>query len=124
MYWDRPFGNLTDGSLRLLAQNHGAALDLLLQNCRFPISPSPRSTGIPRFQSLHVALNSPMKLEQGQVWKRESDYLRIVRWERLAIEYKQMTDLRTKEGTSHEVTKKEFCRLIKNATLLDPAQER
>ena len=32
-----------------------------------------------------------MKLQQGQVWKRkrEGDFLRITKWERLAIEYKQ-----------------------------------
>jgi hypothetical protein len=82
------------------------------------------ATRIPRFQSPRAVLNSAMKLKQGQVWKRESDYLLIVRWERLAIEYKQMADLRTREGTSHEVTKKEFCRLIKDATLLDPAKKR
>ena len=39
-----------------------------------------------------------MKLQQGQVWKRETDYLRIVQWEHLAIEYKSMKDL-SKEGT-------------------------
>ena len=62
-------------------------------------------------------LGCAVKLQQGQVWKREVDYLLIVKWERLAIEYKQIDDLILREGTHHRVTKKEFCRLIKNATL-------
>lgn len=31
-----------------------------------------------------------MKLQQGQLWKKDDDYLRIIHWERLAIEYKLM----------------------------------
>ena len=58
-----------------------------------------------------------MKLQQGQVWKQEHHYLRIVKLERLAVEYKAMADLETKEGTLHQVTKKEFCRLLKTAVL-------
>jgi hypothetical protein len=61
-----------------------------------------------------------MKLQQGQVWKRETDFLQIVRWERLSIEYKQMKDFSLRDGSLHRVTKKEFCRLIKGATLLEP----
>lgn len=61
-----------------------------------------------------------MKLEQGQVWKKGDEFYRIVRWERLAIEYKLMKDLDTKEGTLHQVTKKEFCRLIKGAERIGP----
>ena len=64
-----------------------------------------------------------MRLQQGQIWKKGSDYYRIVQWARHAIEYKHMTDLETKEGTFHEVTKKEFCRLLKGAELLDSAQD-
>lgn len=59
-----------------------------------------------------------MRLEQGQIWKQGEDYYRIVEWERMAIEYKLMTDPLTKEGTLHRVTKKEFCRLIKGAELV------
>jgi len=61
-----------------------------------------------------------MHLEQGQVWKQGNEYLRIVKWERLAIEYKAMSDLESVEGSFHRVTKKEFCRLIKGAVLLEP----
>jgi hypothetical protein len=64
-----------------------------------------------------------MKLCQGQTWKLdEQQYIRIAHLERLAVEYKLMHDLLVKEGTRHRVTKKEFCRLIKNARLLS-AQE-
>ncbi|WP_395751930.1 hypothetical protein [Prosthecobacter sp.] len=59
-----------------------------------------------------------MKLEQGQIWKKGDEYLRIVEWARLSIEYKQMKDPATKLGTLHKVTKKEFCRLLKGAVLL------
>jgi hypothetical protein len=68
----------------------------------------------------------PMKLEQGQIWKRGDEYLRIVEWARLSIEYKRMKDPLTKEGTLHKVTKKEFCRLLKGAELVvleKPAEE-
>ncbi len=58
-----------------------------------------------------------MKLEQGQIWKQGDDFLRIVEWERMSIEYKSMKDPAAKEGTRHRVTKKEFCRLIKGAVL-------
>jgi hypothetical protein len=61
-----------------------------------------------------------MKLQQGQVWKAGSMFLRIVKWERLRIEYKAVPSPDTREGTLHEVTKKEFCRLIKHATLVTP----
>ena len=60
-----------------------------------------------------------LKLEQGQVWKAGDDYLRIVELHRLEVKYKSMKDLSTREGTHHHVSKKEFCRLIKNATLTD-----
>jgi hypothetical protein len=62
-----------------------------------------------------------LKLEQGQIWKQGDAYLRIVKWARLTIEYKSMADPFAKEGTVHAVSKKEFCRLIKGATLLTPA---
>ncbi|MDP4611042.1 MAG: hypothetical protein NWT02_07640 [Opitutales bacterium] len=69
-----------------------------------------------------------MKLEQGQVWKtspavhghgENSLFLRIVQLERLAVEYKEMANLLSKDGKHKTATKKEFCRLIKGATLSD-----
>ena len=64
-----------------------------------------------------------MKLQQGQVWKAGDEFLRIVELHRLEVKYKAMTDVVTREGTHHHVTKKQFCRLIKNATLLDGEQK-
>ncbi len=61
-----------------------------------------------------------MKLRQGQVWKRGGEYIRIVHLERLEVEYKSMLDLIGREGTHHHVSKKEFCRLLKDAVLLAP----
>jgi len=63
-----------------------------------------------------------MKLCQGQTWKLDQQYIRVAHLERLAVEYKIINDLSTKAGTRQRVTKKEFCRLIKNAKLLT-AQE-
>ncbi len=61
-----------------------------------------------------------LKLIQGQLWKcTNGDLLRIVRWERMAIEYKKIENLESKEGSVHQVTKKEFCRLIKGGELLE-----
>jgi len=63
-----------------------------------------------------------MKLQQGQIWKAGEDFLRIVELHRLEVKYKAMRDLETREGTHHHVTKKQFCRLIKDATLLENAR--
>jgi hypothetical protein len=62
----------------------------------------------------------PMKLCQGQTWKQGQQYIRIVRLERLEVEYKSMTSLTTKEGSVQVTSKKDFCRLLKQATLLPP----
>ncbi len=61
-----------------------------------------------------------MKLEQGQIWQQGEQYFRIVKWARMSIEYKVMKDLASKEGSVHQVTKKEFCRLLKGAVLVQP----
>jgi hypothetical protein len=63
-----------------------------------------------------------MKLAQNQVWKQGEEYLRIVQLERLAVKYKVVKNLLTGEGSHHDVSKKEFCRLIKGATLLTQAE--
>jgi hypothetical protein len=59
-----------------------------------------------------------MKLCQGQIWKSGKEYIRIVKLERLAVEYKSMPNLGNKEGTLHQTSKKDFCRLLKQARLL------
>ena len=64
-----------------------------------------------------------IKLRQGQVWKHGKEFLRLVRVERLAVEYKATPSLTAKVGTRHQITKKEFCRLIKTATLALPVDD-
>ena len=59
-----------------------------------------------------------MKLQQNQIWKKGSEYIRIVNLERMAVDYKTMKDLTTKEGTHTRMAKKEFCRMLKHAKLL------
>lgn len=63
-----------------------------------------------------------MKLQQGQLWKKDEDYFRIVEWARLSVKYKAMDDPLADEGTMYDVTKKEFCRLIKGAELVNEKQ--
>lgn len=63
-----------------------------------------------------------VKLCQGQVWKQGKEYIRIVRLERLEVEYKSMANLGNKEDTKHVTSKKDFCRLLKGAHQLQPAK--
>lgn len=65
-----------------------------------------------------------MKLAQNQIWRVGDEYLRIVHLERLEVRYKALKDLAAIEGKHHVVSKKEFCRLLKGATLLDESQAR
>ena len=67
---------------------------------------------------------SEMKLWQNQVWKQGDKYLRIVELERLEVQYKDVENLLTRVGVHHRVSKKEFCRLIKGATLLTQEEVR
>lgn len=55
---------------------------------------------------------------QGQIWNQGDAYLQVVHLERLEVRYKAFKNLATREGTHHHVSKKEFCRLLKHATLL------
>ena len=63
-------------------------------------------------------MKTPTKLEQNQVWRKDGEHYRIVQLERLMVSYKIVRDFGTGEGTHIQVRKKEFCRLIKDATLL------
>ena len=65
-----------------------------------------------------------MKLQQNQVWRLRDQYIRIVNLERLAVDYKSMTDLANRTGTHRRITKKEFCRMMKGALLLTPEENR
>jgi hypothetical protein len=64
-----------------------------------------------------------MRLQQNQLWKKGDDYYRIVELDRLAVKYKEMHDPLAVEGTMHQVTKKEFCRLLKGAELVPVDRE-
>ncbi len=61
-----------------------------------------------------------MKLQQGQIWKCGAEYVRIVHLERHAVGYKSATDLQFTDGKHQHTSKKDFCRLLKGATLLAP----
>jgi hypothetical protein len=62
-----------------------------------------------------------MKLRQGQVWKCGAEYVRIVQLERLEVGYKSATNEKFSGNTKHQTTsKKDFCRLLKGATLIFP----
>ena len=60
-----------------------------------------------------------MKLLQNQVWKQGDLYFRIVRLDRLSVDFKEMASPATRDGTHHSSSKKEFCRIIKGATLVE-----
>ncbi len=65
-----------------------------------------------------------MKLEQNQVWQNGDEYFRIVHLERLEVQYKLVLGAPMGPGSHHHVSKKEFCRLIKSATLVTPADSK
>lgn len=60
-----------------------------------------------------------IQLAQNQLWKQGDRYFRIVIWERLAIRYKETDSPDASEGAIHDVPKKEFCKLIKGAELVE-----
>jgi hypothetical protein len=62
-----------------------------------------------------------MRLQQNQVWQSGEQFIRIVRLERKAVQYKVTQESATLAGPHAYATKKDFCRLLKGATLLPPA---
>ncbi len=66
---------------------------------------------------------TPMKLQQGQVWKCQAEFVRIVQLDRLEVRYKSATNLQFTDGTHQHTSKKDFCRLLKGATLMAPKQQ-
>lgn len=65
---------------------------------------------------------TPIKLRQAQVWKVGDQFFRIVRLERLSVEYKATTTRDGKQGIHVRSSKKDFCRLLKQAELLAPTK--
>ena len=62
-----------------------------------------------------------MKLKQAQTWKCGDDYIRIVDLQRLEVGYKIFKDLKGGAGTHQRCSKKDFCRMLKNAILVTGA---
>ena len=63
-----------------------------------------------------------VRLLQGQVWKHGKEYIRLVRVQRLEVEYKILPSLSSKAGVRRTTSKKDFCRLLKQARLLTPSE--
>ena len=61
-----------------------------------------------------------MKLKQGQVWQCGDEFVRIVQLERLEVGYKSASNLKFTDGRHEHTSKKDFCRLLKGATLIAP----
>ncbi len=64
-----------------------------------------------------------MKLKQGQVWKCGAEYVRIVQLERLEVRYKSAGNLQFTGGKHQHTSKKDFCRLLKGATLIEASSD-
>jgi hypothetical protein len=64
-----------------------------------------------------------MKLHQGQIWKCGEQYVRIVHLERLEVGYKTFKTLKRNTGEHQHTSKKDFCRMLKGATLLTGSPE-
>ena len=63
-----------------------------------------------------------MRLQQGQLWRTKTGFIRITHLERFGVEYKKIADLADGAGEHHQATKKEFCRLLKGGSLVEPKQ--
>jgi hypothetical protein len=59
-----------------------------------------------------------MKLQQDQIWKCGQEYVRIVHLERLEVVYKSFKSRTSSPGRHQHTSKKDFCRMLKGATLL------
>ena len=62
-----------------------------------------------------------LKLRQGQIWNLGDQFIRVVHLERLEVQYKTFKNLGNPKGEHHHTSKKEFCRLLKNAILMSTA---
>jgi len=61
-----------------------------------------------------------MRLQQGQLWRTKSGFIRITLLERFGVEYKKIANLEDGAGEHLSATKKEFCRLLKGGALIEP----
>jgi hypothetical protein len=71
-----------------------------------------------------LKIGMALKLRQGQVWKHGNEFIRIVKLERLEVSYLTFKKLKPGTGQPRHTSKKDFCRLLKTCTLLDPKPAR
>ena len=60
-----------------------------------------------------------MRLRQNQIWLKGGEYFRIVQLDRAEVQFKTLSDPLSGRGPHTTVTKKEFCRLLKGAELIE-----
>lgn len=60
-----------------------------------------------------------LKLRQGQLWQQGDQFIRIVKLDRLEVDYLTFKTPKAGEGKAQHTSKKDFCRLLKDAALID-----
>jgi hypothetical protein len=63
-----------------------------------------------------------MKLRQGQIWQQAAEFIHIVQVDRRQVQFKVKKEPAARGGTLRTLSKKEFCRLLKTAVLIAPAE--
>ncbi len=64
-----------------------------------------------------------MRLRQNQIWLKGGEYFRIVLLDRKEVQFKTLTDPLSGRGPHSTVSKKEFCRLLKGAELIEEMEK-
>ena len=64
-----------------------------------------------------------MRIYQDEIYQKGAKYLRIVRLDRYEVEFKTMEANPKGEGAVAVLPKKEFCRLLKGMTLMEPVKK-
>ena len=64
-----------------------------------------------------------MRIYQDEIYQKGAKYLRIVRLDRYEVEFKTMENSPKGEGAVAVLPKKEFCRLLKGMTLMEPVKK-
>ncbi|MES2660533.1 MAG: hypothetical protein V4689_18045 [Verrucomicrobiota bacterium] len=64
-----------------------------------------------------------MRLFQDQIYRKGDQHIRIIRLDRYEVEFKTTQGDPKGEGTVQVFKKKEFCRLLKNMTLVVPVKK-
>jgi hypothetical protein len=96
------FGNLTAASVIIAASAEGELLAY--------------SSSLHQFRD--------MKLRQGQIWQQAAEFIHIVQVDRRQVQFKIKKEPTAREGALRTLGKKEFCRLLKTAVLMAPAESR